>query len=101
MKRCVSPERCRVQRALRPAQELMDELEKEGKSAATSDLAKGFQKDWTRLTHSGRDNMMNLKTARLLMVANDGPSPTEYLAHTLPCEWGGQRSCRPVQHCGG
>jgi mRNA interferase YafQ len=40
-----------------------------------------FGKDWERLSHSGRYDMRRLKEAMLLLIANDGPLPPEYLDH--------------------
>lgn len=62
-----------------------------------SDLAKGFKKDWERLTHSGRYNMAALKETMFLLIANDGPLPPEYLDHALTGEWKEHREC----HVGG
>ena len=62
-----------------------------------SDCTKGFQKDWQRLSHSGRYDMNRLKEAMLLLVANNGPLPPEWLDHSLTGEWLGHREC----HIGG
>jgi mRNA interferase YafQ len=62
-----------------------------------SDSTKQFRKDWERLSHSGRYDMNRLKAAMLLLVANDGPLPPEYLDHDLTGEWKGYREC----HIGG
>jgi hypothetical protein len=45
-----------------------------------ADYTKSFSKDWTRLTHSGRFNLKQLKEAMLLLIANDGPLGPEWLA---------------------
>ncbi len=37
------------------------------------DYAKAFLKDWQRLSHSGRYDMVRLKEAMLLLIANDAP----------------------------
>ena len=62
-----------------------------------SDYTKEFQKDWQRLSHSGRYDMNGLKEAILLLVANDGPLPPEWLDHPLTGDWLGHREC----HVGG
>jgi hypothetical protein len=38
-----------------------------------ADYAKAFQKDWERLSRSGRYDMKRLKEAMLLLIANDAP----------------------------
>ena len=48
-----------------------------------SDYTREFHKDWQRLSHSGRYDMNELKEAMLLLVANDGPLPPEWLDHPL------------------
>jgi mRNA interferase YafQ len=48
-----------------------------------SDRTKAFVKDWTRLSHSGRYDMKQLKEAIMLLVANDGPLGPEWLDHSL------------------
>jgi mRNA interferase YafQ len=58
---------------------------------------KKFDKDWQRLSHSGRYNMQSLKETMLLLVANDEPLPPEYLDHPLTGEWTDDREC----HVGG
>jgi mRNA interferase YafQ len=62
-----------------------------------SDYTREFHKDWKRLSHSGRYDMNGLKEAMLLLVANDGPLPPEWLDHSLTGEWAGHREC----HVGG
>lgn len=62
-----------------------------------SDYTKEFQKDWQRLSHSGRYGMNRLKEAMLLLIANDGPLPPQWLDHPLTGEWKGHREC----HIGG
>ena len=63
----------------------------------SSDKTKQFRKDWERLTHSGRYDMRRLKEAMLLLIANEGPLPPEYLDHELTGDWKGFRDC----HIGG
>lgn len=58
---------------------------------------KQFKKDWKRLSHSGRYDMRRLKETLLLIIANDGPLPPEYLDHELAGDWKGFREC----HVGG
>jgi mRNA interferase YafQ len=41
--------------------------------------------------------MNGLKQAMLLLVANDGPLPPEWLDHPLAGDWAGHREC----HIGG
>jgi len=62
-----------------------------------ADYAKSFLKDWERLTRSGRYDMHRLKTAMLLLIANDEPLGPEWLDHTLKGDWQGYREC----HIGG
>jgi mRNA interferase YafQ len=59
--------------------------------------AKGFTKDWHRLTRSGRYNMNTLKEAMLILIANTGPMPAEWRDHELVGDWSGHREC----HIGG
>ena len=47
------------------------------------EFTKSFVKDWERLNKSGRFNMKQLKTAILLLVANDAPLGPEWLDHPL------------------
>jgi mRNA interferase YafQ len=62
-----------------------------------SDYTKVFLKDWQRLSHSGRYDMNRLKEAMLLLVANEGPLPAQWLDHALIADWAGHREC----HIGG
>ena len=62
-----------------------------------SDYTKEFLKDWRRMSHSGRYNLNGLKEAMLLLIANDGPLPAEWLDHSLSGDWDGYREC----HIGG
>ena len=62
-----------------------------------SDYTKAFLKDWQRLSHSGRYDMNGLKEAMMLLIANDGPLPAEWLDHSLSGDWDGYREC----HVGG
>jgi DNA-damage-inducible protein J len=67
------------------ADELFADLEK--KAAASkravlpraADYAKAFLKDWQRLSHSGRYDMVRLKEAMMLLIANDAPLGAEWL----------------------
>lgn len=63
----------------------------------SSDRTKQFEKDWTRLSHSGRYDMHRLKEVMLVLIASDGPLPPEYLDHELTGDWEGFREC----HIGG
>lgn len=62
-----------------------------------ADYAKAFLKDWQRLSHSGRFDMVRLKEAMLLLIANDAPLAPEWLDHSLKGEWSDHREC----HIGG
>ena len=42
-----------------------------------SDYARQFQKDWEWLTNSGRFDLVRLKEAMMLLIANDGPLPAD------------------------
>ncbi|MGM9516788.1 type II toxin-antitoxin system YafQ family toxin [Roseateles sp. DB2] len=61
------------------------------------DYTKQFRKDWEGLSHSGRYDMRRLKEVMLLLIANDGPLPPEYLDHELAGDWRDFREC----HVGG
>jgi len=56
-----------------------------------SDYTKAFEKDWKRLQHSGQHDMHRLKEPMLLLIANDGPLPPEWLDHELDGEWADHR----------
>lgn len=71
--------------------------EKRAALPLNSDRTKDFVKDWQRLSHSGRYNMKALKETMLLLIANEGPLPREYLDHPLKGEWSDSREC----HIGG
>jgi mRNA interferase YafQ len=62
-----------------------------------ADYTKAFLKDWLRLSHSGRYDMARLKTAMLLLIANDAPLGAEWLDHALKGNWADHREC----HIGG
>jgi mRNA interferase YafQ len=38
-----------------------------------ADYSKAFLKDWQRLSHSGRFDLVRLKEAMILLIANDAP----------------------------
>jgi mRNA interferase YafQ len=61
------------------------------------DFTKAFKKDWERLSRSGRFNMVQLKEAMLLLIANDDPLGPEWLDHPLKGNWSDHREC----HIGG
>ena len=63
----------------------------------SADYTKSFQKDWERLSRSGRYDMNRLKEAMMLLIANDGPLAPAWLDHPLSGEWEGHREC----HIGG
>ena len=56
-----------------------------------SDYTKPFQKDWERLLRSGKQDMNRLKEPMVLLIANDGPLPAEWLDHELDGEWADHR----------
>ena len=62
-----------------------------------ADYTKAFLKDWLRLSHSGRYDMVRLKEAMILLIANDAPLCAEWLDHALKGEWADHREC----HIGG
>ena len=62
-----------------------------------ADYAKSFLKDWERLSRAGRYDMIRLKEAMLLLIANDTHLGPEWLDHPLGGEWDGHREC----HVGG
>jgi len=62
-----------------------------------SDFTKSFHKDWQRLSRSGRYDMGRLKSAMLLLIANDEPLGPEWRDHPLKGNWNGYREC----HVGG
>lgn len=61
------------------------------------DYARSFLKDWVRLSHAGRYDMVRLKEAMLLLIAHDAPLGAEWLDHALKGEWADHREC----HIGG
>jgi len=63
----------------------------------TADYAKAFLKDWVRLSHAGRYDMVRLKEAMMLLIANDAPLGSEWLDHALKGDWADHREC----HIGG
>jgi mRNA interferase YafQ len=71
--------------------------QKRARPPRSADKTKQFRKDWQRLSHSGRYDMHRLKEAMLLLIANEGPLPPEYLDHDLSGDWAGYREC----HVGG
>jgi mRNA interferase YafQ len=61
------------------------------------DHTRQFRKDWERLSQTGRFNMVQLKEAMLLLIANDGPLGPEWRDHALTGDWADHREC----HIGG
>jgi len=53
-----------------------------------------FSKDWERLSRSGRYDMVGLKQAILLLIANDAPLGPEWKDHPLKGNWEGFRECQ-------
>ncbi len=62
-----------------------------------SSYTKQFLKDWERLSRTGRYDMGALKSAMILLIANNAPLPAEYRDHELSGEWADYREC----HIGG
>jgi mRNA interferase YafQ len=62
-----------------------------------ADYSKAFLKDWQRLSHSGRFDLVRLKEAMMLLIANDAPLGPEWLDHPLKGAWADHREC----HIGG
>ena len=62
-----------------------------------ADYTKAFLKDWQRLSHSGRFDLVRLKGAMMLLIANDAPLGPEWLDHPLKGDWADHREC----HIGG
>ena len=62
-----------------------------------SDYTRAFLKDWQRLSHSGRYDMVRLKEAMLQLIAHEAPLGPEWLDHALKGEWADHREC----HIGG
>ena len=62
-----------------------------------ADYTKAFLKDWQRLSYSGRYDMVRLKEAMLLLIANDASLGPEWLDHALKGDWADHREC----HIGG
>ena len=58
-----------------------------------SDYTRQFEKDWEKLTHSGKQDMQRLKDVMLLLVSNTGPLPAEWLDHELGGDWADHREC--------
>jgi len=61
------------------------------------DYSKTFLKDWQRLSHSGRFDLVRLKEAMMMLIANDAPLGPEWLDHPLKGAWADHREC----HIGG
>lgn len=70
---------------------------KQARLPRSADYTKAFQKDWERLTRSGRYDMKRLKEAMVLLIADDGPLGPEWLDHPLKGNWADHREC----HIGG
>ena len=62
-----------------------------------SDYTEAFQKDWERLSRSGRYDMNRLKVAMLLLIADDAPLGVEWLDHPIKGDRADHREC----HIGG
>jgi mRNA interferase YafQ len=70
---------------------------KRAKLPRSSDYTKQFEKDWERLSRSGRYDMPRLKEVMLLLIGNDAPLGPEWVDHPLKGEWNDHREC----HIGG
>jgi len=75
----------------------MGETGKRSQQPRASDHTRQFSKDWERLSRSGRYDMPRLKTAMLLLIANDAPLGPEWKDHPLRGDWAEHREC----HVGG
>ena len=53
-------------------------VQKRTQAPRNSDKTKQFDKDWERLSATGRYDMHRLKEAMLLLTAKDDPLPAEY-----------------------
>lgn len=60
-------------------------------------FTRAFEKDWQKLSASGRHDMRQLKQAMLLLIANDAPLGAEWSDHALKGHWKDHREC----HIGG
>jgi mRNA interferase YafQ len=58
-----------------------------------TDYAKAFLKDWQKLSHSGRYEMVRIKEVMLLLIANDVPLSSKWLDHALKGDWADHREC--------
>ena len=62
-----------------------------------SDYTKQFQKDWERLSRSGRFDLKKLKEVMLRLIANEASLDSQWKDHELVGNWSGFREC----HIGG
>ena len=62
-----------------------------------SDYTKAFAKDWKRHNRAGRLDMVRLRDAMLLVIANDRPLAEEWKDHPLVGDWDGYQEL----HVGG
>jgi mRNA interferase YafQ len=62
-----------------------------------ADYSKAFLKDWQRLSHSGRFDLVRLQEVMILLIANESPLGPEWLDHPLKGAWADHREC----HIGG
>ena len=70
---------------------------KRARAPRACDFTRQFQRDWQRLSRSGRYDMARLKRAMLLIVANDEPLGPEWKDHALAGDWAEYREL----HAGG
>ena len=57
---------------------------------------KQFQADWQAAQHSGKQDMSRVKEAMLLLIANDGSLPPEWLDHDLARDGDKWKDCREL-----
>lgn len=62
-----------------------------------SDHTREFERDWDRHNRAGRLDMVRLRDAMLLVIANERPLPAEWLDHPLTGRWEGYQEL----HIGG
>jgi mRNA interferase YafQ len=57
------------------------------------DTTKQFEKDWKKLSRSGRYDMNRLKGVMKLIIDNSGPLGAEWKDHQLLGDWKDHREC--------
>jgi mRNA interferase YafQ len=66
---------------------------KRAKLPRSSDYTKQFERDWDRLSRSGRYDMTRLREVMLLLIANETPLGPEWFDHPLKGDWADHREC--------